>query len=207
MLFRDVNTVHIDHFGSLWDWISEASNEDYCNQLVKCLLHPDMLLPEQPKTWGPLPPWRARQAANRQCPPDHDADDDKDNENSSNAGSNHSDGNRESHRDEGSHGQGQCQQPPCRGEPPSHTNNNDCSSIRPPLLNTIQSSGSTMRISSYKLDAACSNHWQFLVSDLEHLKPKLKSTVDNLPANIILTRMILQSLVSPHLKLLLSSSS
>ena len=98
--------------------------------------------------------------------------------------------------------------PPCRGDPPPlHEQQRSQFNLPPPLLNTIQSSGSTMRISSYKLDAACSNHWQFLVSDLEHLKPKLKSTVDNLPANIILTRMILQSLVSPHLKLLLSSSS
>ena len=60
LLFRDVNTVHIDRFGSLRDWINEASNEDYWNQLVKCLLHPDMLIPEQPKTWGPLPPWRTQ---------------------------------------------------------------------------------------------------------------------------------------------------
>ena len=97
--------------------------------------------------------------------------------------------------------------PPCRGELPPRTNNNDRSSIRPPLLNTIQSSGSTLKISAYKLDAACSNHLQFSVSDSERLKPKLKSTIDNLPANIILTRMILQSLVSPNLKLLLSSSS
>ena len=64
-----------------------------------------------------------------------------------------------------------------------------------------------MKISAYKLDAACSNHSRFSVSDSERLKPKLKSTIDNLPANIILTRMILQSLVSPHLKLLLFSSS
>ncbi len=96
--------------------------------------------------------------------------------------------------------------PPRRGEPPLRTNNNDCSSIRPPLLNTIQFSGSTMRISAYKLDAAYSNHSRFLVSDSERLKPKLKSTIDNLPANIILTRMILQSLVSPHMKLSISSS-
>ena len=85
--------------------------------------------------------------------------------------------------------------------------NNDCSSIRLPLLNTIQNGGSTMRISTYKFDAACSNHSRFLVSDSERLKAKSKSsTIANLPAKIILTRMILQALVSPHLKLLLSSS-
>jgi hypothetical protein len=60
LLFRDVTTVHIDRFGSLRDWINEASNEDYWNQLVKCLLHPDMLIPERPKTWGPLPPLRTQ---------------------------------------------------------------------------------------------------------------------------------------------------
>jgi hypothetical protein len=46
LLFRDINTVHIDRFGSLRDWINEASNEDYWNQLVKRLLHPDTPLPE-----------------------------------------------------------------------------------------------------------------------------------------------------------------
>ena len=119
LLFQDVSTVHINRFGSLRDWISKASNKDYWNQLVKCLLHPDTPLPERPETWGPLPPWCARQAANRQCPPDHDADDDEDNENSSNAGSNHGVGNSKSHHDEGSHGRGQCQHPPLpRRAPP-----------------------------------------------------------------------------------------
>ena len=104
-------------------------------------------------------------------------------------------------------GEGSANTPPRRGEPPPRTNNNDCSSIRLPLLNTIQSSGLTMKISAYMLDAACSNHSRFSVSDSERLKPKSKSsTIANLPAKIILTRMILQALVSPHLKLLLSSS-
>jgi hypothetical protein len=88
LLFRDVNTVHIARFGSLRDWINKASNKDYWNQLVKCLLHPVTQLPERPEMWGPLPSWRARRAANRQCPTDNDADDDEENENSSNAGSN-----------------------------------------------------------------------------------------------------------------------
>ena len=64
--------------------------------------------------------------------------------------------------------------PPCRGELPPRTNNNDRSSIRPPLLNTIQSSGSTMKISAYKSDAACSNHSQFLVPDSERLETEIK---------------------------------
>jgi hypothetical protein len=46
---REVNTVHIDRFGSLQDLINEASNEDYWNQLVKRLLHPDTPLPERPE--------------------------------------------------------------------------------------------------------------------------------------------------------------
>ena len=113
LLFRDVSTVHIDRFGSLRDWINEASNEEYWNKLVKRLLHPDTPLPERPGTWGLLPSWHARQAAkNMQCPTDHDTDDDKDTENISNAGSNIGDGNRESHRNEGSHGRGQRQHPP-----------------------------------------------------------------------------------------------
>ncbi len=45
------------------DWINEANNEGYWNQLVKRLLHPNMPLPERPETWGPLPLWRARRAA------------------------------------------------------------------------------------------------------------------------------------------------
>jgi hypothetical protein len=120
LLFQDVNTVHIDCFGSLRDWINEAS-KDYWNQLVKHLLHPDTPLPERPETWELLPPWHTRRAANSQCLPDHNADDDEDNENSSNAGSNHADGNSESHRDEGSHGQGQRPQSPLpRRTPPAH---------------------------------------------------------------------------------------
>ncbi len=48
LLFKDVNTVNIDRFGSLRDWIHEANNEGYWNQLVKRLLHPDRPLPERP---------------------------------------------------------------------------------------------------------------------------------------------------------------
>ena len=57
LLFKDVTTVNIDPFGSLRDWIHEANNEAYWNQLVKRLLHPDTPLPERPETWGPLPSW------------------------------------------------------------------------------------------------------------------------------------------------------
>ena len=154
LLFQDVNTVHIDCFGSLLDWINEANNKEYWNQLVKCLLHPDTPLPERPGTWGPLPLWRARRATHRQCPTDHDADDDKDNENSSNAGSNISDGNRESHRDEGSHRRGQCQHPPWprRAPPPYEQQQSQFNPPPPAQYNPKR------WLNAYKLDAACSNH-------------------------------------------------
>ncbi len=90
---------------------------------------------------------------------------------------------------------------------PLCTSNNRNLLILPTLRNTIPNSGSMTRIFAYKSDAACLNRSRFLGLDLEH--PKLKSgfAIDNSRASIILTRMILLSLVSPHLKLLLSSSS
>jgi hypothetical protein len=133
-----VNTVHINCFGSLQDWIiNEARNKDYWNQLVKRLLHPDTPTPERPETWGPLPSWRARQAANRQCPTDHDADYDKDDENSSNAGSNNGDGNRENHHDKGSHGPGQRQHPPLPWRAPPRAQATTAVQFAPPC--SIQS--------------------------------------------------------------------
>ena len=206
LLFRDVNTVHINCFGSLQDWINEASNKTTGTNSSNAFFILTRRYQSNPKH-GDRCHRGAHDKLLTDSPPDHNADDDNDNENSSNAGSNHADGNRESHREEGSHGQGQRQHPPLpRRAPPTHKQQQSQFNP-PPLLNTIKSSGSTMKISAYKLDAACSNHSRFSVSDSERLKPKLKSTIDNLPANIILTRMILQSLVSPHLKLLLSSSS
>jgi hypothetical protein len=59
LLFQDVNTVYIDRFGSLRDWINEANDECYWKQLVKRLLHPGTPIPECPETWGPLPLWHA----------------------------------------------------------------------------------------------------------------------------------------------------
>ena len=55
LLFQDVNTVNIDRFGLLRNWIHEASNKKYWNQLVACLLNPRTPLPECPEAWGPLP--------------------------------------------------------------------------------------------------------------------------------------------------------
>ena len=66
LLFQDVTTVNIDRFGLLRDWIHEASNEEYWNQLVACLLNPRMPLPECPEAWGPLPSWRARRDTSSQ---------------------------------------------------------------------------------------------------------------------------------------------
>jgi hypothetical protein len=65
----------------------------------------------------------------------------------------------------------------------------------PTLWNTIQNNGSMTRISAYKSGAACLNHSQFLGLDSEHPKLKLRFTIDNSRANIILTRMIQRSLV------------
>ncbi len=39
LLFQDVPTVTIDCFGLLRDWIHEASNKEYWNQLVARLLN------------------------------------------------------------------------------------------------------------------------------------------------------------------------
>ncbi len=59
LLFQDVDTVNIDRVGSLRDWIHEATDEEYWNQLIKHILHPDTLLLERPVAWGPLPSWCA----------------------------------------------------------------------------------------------------------------------------------------------------
>jgi hypothetical protein len=65
LLFARVPTTTIDRYGSLKDWINEASNEKYWTALVQCLLHSNAPLPEQPPAWGaplrhstrvPLPP-------------------------------------------------------------------------------------------------------------------------------------------------------
>jgi hypothetical protein len=88
LLFQDVNTVHIDRFGLLQDWIHEASNKIYWNQLVDCLLHPSTPLPEHPEDLGPLPLWRAQQVTNNQRPADHDGEDKDDNNDGNDNGDN-----------------------------------------------------------------------------------------------------------------------
>jgi len=68
LLFQDIPTVQIDRHGSLRSWIHEASNENYWNQLVDQLLHPNTPTPEQPADWGPLPSWQTRRATNGSTP-------------------------------------------------------------------------------------------------------------------------------------------
>ncbi len=55
LLFQRVHTTTIDRYGSLKDWINEASDEKYWTALVQCLLHSDASLPEQLTPWGPTP--------------------------------------------------------------------------------------------------------------------------------------------------------
>jgi len=102
LLFQDVNTVNIDRFGSLQDWINEANDEGYWNQLVKRLLHPDTPIPERPETWGPLLSWHARRAAGGRRSPNRDADDDDDDDDvdDSNDGDDDSRHHREGRRDD-----------------------------------------------------------------------------------------------------------
>jgi hypothetical protein len=73
--FARVPTTTIDRYGSLKDWINEASDEKYWTALVQCLLNSDAPLPEQPPAWEvplrhstcvPLPP--------APPPPDRDHD-------------------------------------------------------------------------------------------------------------------------------------
>jgi len=113
LLFQDVNTVNIDRFGLLRDWIHEASNEKYWNQLVARLLNPCTPLPECPEAWGPLPSRRARSDTSSRHPADYDSDDNDDN-----------DGNDDSHNDrnDSDNESRECQQPPPspKRTPPPH---------------------------------------------------------------------------------------
>ncbi len=78
LLFQDVNTVNIDCFGSLQDWIYEAFDKQYLNQLIACLLYPSTPLSEHPEAWGPLPSWHAQWDTSSQHPADHDGNNDDD---------------------------------------------------------------------------------------------------------------------------------
>jgi len=96
LLFQDVTTVNIDRFGSLRNWIHEASNEEYWNQLVARLLNPCTPLPERPEAWGPLPSWRARQDTSNRRPADYESDDDEDEDGNDNSHNNRNDTDNES---------------------------------------------------------------------------------------------------------------
>jgi hypothetical protein len=79
LLFQEISTVQIDRYGSLQNWIHEASNKKYWCQLVERLLHPSTPLPDRPDDWGPLPSWQARRAAaghHQQTNDPHDSNDD-----------------------------------------------------------------------------------------------------------------------------------
>ena len=84
---------------------------------------------------------------------------------------------------------------PCHSDALPLCTSNDRNLILPPLWNTIQNGGSMMRISAYKSGAACLNHSRFLGLDSEHPKLKLRFTIDNSRANIILTRIFPRPLV------------
>ena len=96
LLFQDVTTVNIDCFGSLRDWINEASNEEYWKQLVARLLNPRTPLPERPEAWGPLPSWRARRDTSSRCPADYVSNDDDDEDGNDDSHNNRNDNDNES---------------------------------------------------------------------------------------------------------------
>ena len=193
LLFQDVNTVNIDRFGSLRDWINEANDEGYWNQLVKCLLHPDTPIPERPETWGPLHRGVhdvllvegalpivtqmmmtmmmkaiAMMAMTTADTIKRAITMNHEDENGTNL-------------------------PRHRDALPLCTSNNR-NLILPPLWNTIQNGHSMMRIYAYKSGTACFNHSRFLGLYTEHLRLKLRFIIDHLRANIIMTRTIQQSL-------------
>ena len=51
LLFANVHDVEIDNQGSMKEWINEVMDEEYWNQLVKCLTDKFAELPERPETW------------------------------------------------------------------------------------------------------------------------------------------------------------
>ena len=53
LLFARVPEVIIDDYGSIRDWHREASNKEYWEQLIECLLAPRMPLPTRPTSWPP----------------------------------------------------------------------------------------------------------------------------------------------------------
>ena len=192
LLFKDVHTVNIDRFGSLQDWIHEANAEDYWNQLVKRLLHPDTPLPARPESWGPLPSWRARcGTSERRTPADENSDDDDNESNTANDDYYGASGRGEQQNN--SRGREEHQPPPSPRAPPPRTNT-DNTLPPPPLRNTIRNGGFAMRIFARRWEEACFNRSPSSDSDWVHPRRKLKYTIDNLLGNITLTRIIQQSL-------------
>jgi hypothetical protein len=196
LLFQDVNTVHIDQFGSLQDWIHKASDKGYWNQLVDRLLNPNMPLPDRLEAWGPLPSWRARRATNGRRPltttetTTMTAVKTMETTTEMVAMENHEDANNPPHHQD---------------EHPPHTSRKQVA--HPPLANMNQKNGSTTPIFANKSGAACFIHLPFLGLGSAHLRLKSKSTTDNLPANITPTRTTLPSPASQHPRPLNSLSS
>ena len=53
LFFERLHELYIDPwYGTLKDWIYEASDERYWNQLIQCLLHPSKKLPARTETWN-----------------------------------------------------------------------------------------------------------------------------------------------------------
>ena len=125
LLFKDVNTVNIDRFGSLRNWIHEANDEDYWNQLVKRLLHPDTPLPARPESWGPLPSWRARRGTSERRTPEEDESGDEDDNESNTANDDDNYGARSERGEQQNNSRGREQHqnpPPPPRAPPMHEN-------------------------------------------------------------------------------------
>ena len=51
LLFANVPDVVIDDRGSVKDWIEEASNKQYWQQLVRCLIDKRAEIPQRPENW------------------------------------------------------------------------------------------------------------------------------------------------------------
>ena len=126
LLFQDVTTVNIDCFGLLRNWIHEASNEEYWNQLVARLLNPCTPLPERPEAWGPLPSWRARRDTSNRRPAYYESNDDDD-----------EDGNDDSHknRNDSDNKSRERQQPPpiTTTNTPPHTSQGHIAPLSRPI--------------------------------------------------------------------------
>jgi hypothetical protein len=142
LLFQDVTTVNIDRFGSLRDWIHEASHEEYWNQLVARLLNPCTPIPERPEAWGPLPSWRSRRDTNSRRPTDNSDDDNVEHENDDSHNDRHDNDDKSRERQ---------QTPPSPQRTPPRMSQGPTAPLLPPNMN--QNDGSMTPIFANKSDA------------------------------------------------------